>query len=151
VERRGYNVRCRSAARANVVIAIVLGILMTTTGTGFAQPRPPCINYVHHEEAGRVEVDLRFDPAVGQYSTLTIFWFINDVSARPGIYNWSHFVNGRSLTPHIDIKDDNFHTAFRAIEGWYFGDTYRFQGTHYSAATNTTYVAAVNECLITPR
>jgi hypothetical protein len=88
---------------------------------------------------------------VGKYSTLTIFWFINDVPARPGIYNWSHLVNGRSLTPRIDIKDDNLHTIFRAIEGWHFGDTYKFQGTHYSPATKTTYVAAVNECLITPR
>jgi hypothetical protein len=79
-----------------VVIAVVLGMLMAAAGTGFAQP-PPCINYVHHEEAGRVEVDLRFDPAVGTYSTLTIFWFIDDVAARPGIYNWSHLVNGRSL------------------------------------------------------
>jgi hypothetical protein len=137
--------------RAIVVIAAVLGILMATAGTGFAQPPPPCINYVHHEEAGRVEVDLRFDPKVGQYSTLTIFWFINDIPARPGIYNWSHVANGRSLTPRIDIKDDNFHTAFRAVDGWHFGDTYRFQGTHYSAATRTTYIAAVNECLITPR
>jgi hypothetical protein len=59
--------------RAIVVIAAVLGILMATAGTGFAQPPHPCINYVHHEEAGRVEVDLRFDPKVGQYSTLTIF------------------------------------------------------------------------------
>lgn len=98
-----------------------------------------------------MEVDLRFDPATGAYSTLTIFWFINDVAGRPGIYNWSHLVNGRSYKPRFDIKDDNFHTAFRVIDGWHFGDTYKFQGTHYSNATRTTYIAAVNECLITPR
>ncbi|WP_300007997.1 hypothetical protein [Pseudonocardia sp.] len=121
-----------------------------TPGVAAAQP-PPCINYVHTEEAGRVEVDLRLDPATGNFSTLTIFWFINDAGAQPGIYNWSHVVNGVSQTPRIDIKDDNFHTAFRAVDGWYFGDTYRLQATHYSNATNTTYVAAVNECVITPR
>jgi hypothetical protein len=133
-----------------VVAALVVGLLMTTAGTGFAQPPPPCINYVHREEAGRVEVDLRLSKD-GTWSSLAVFWFINDAGAAPGFYNWSHLVNGRSLTPQIIWKDDNFHTTFHARDGWYFGDTYKFQATHYSPATKTTYVAAVNECLITPR
>jgi hypothetical protein len=144
-------VRRRSTGQVAACAALVVSLLLITCGTASAQPPPPCINYVHHEEAGRVEVDLRFDPATGTYSTLTIFWFINDVAGRPGIYNWSHLVDGRSRTPRLDIKDDNFHTAFRSIDGWYFGDTYKFQGTHYSNTTRTTYIAAVNEFLITPR
>jgi hypothetical protein len=144
-------VRRRSTGRATVVTALVVGLLLATAGTGSAQPPPPCINYVHHEEAGRVEVDLRPDPDTGTYSTLTVFWFINDVEARPGIYHWTHIVNGKPGSLHVELKDDNVHTAFKAREGWFFGDTYKFQATHYSPATQTTYVAAVNECLITPR
>jgi hypothetical protein len=60
---------------------------MATAGTGLAQPPPLCINYVHREEAGRVEVDLRFDPKIGQYSTLTIFWFIHEPFSVAG-WDW---------------------------------------------------------------
>ncbi len=62
-----------------------------------------------------------------------------------------HIVNGRPLGSRLDIKDDNFHTTFHVTEGWHFGDTYKFQATHFSPTTRTTYISAVNECLITPR
>jgi hypothetical protein len=143
--------RSRGLRGVATVILVVGSLLLTTTTGAAAQPPPPCINYVHHEPGGRVEVDLRLDPRSGTFGSLVVFWFINDPGAAPGIYNWSHIVNGRSLTPRLDIKDDNFHTTFHTREGWFFGDTYKFQATHYSPATRTTYVSAVNECLITPR
>lgn len=112
---------------------------------------PPCLNFEHHEEAGRVTVDLRPGPD-GRQTTLTIFWFINDVPARPGEYYGNHFVNGKIVGGlHRDDKDDNVHTIFRMSEGWKYGDTYKFQGTHFSPVTNTHYIAAVNECVIVPR
>lgn len=74
--------------------------------------------------------------------------------SRRGAWNvlLDHIDNGTpDSPPRFDIKDDNLHTAFRMSEGWRYGDRYRFQATHFSPATNTTYVAAVNECLIVPR
>jgi hypothetical protein len=53
--------------------------------------------------------------------------------------------------PQFKIKDDNLHTVFRMSEGWAFGDHYKFQATHYSPVTHKSYVAAYNECVITPR
>ncbi|MGH3885579.1 MAG: hypothetical protein ACRDSZ_03245 [Pseudonocardiaceae bacterium] len=113
----------------------------------------PCINYVHQEEAGRVEVDLRPDPANGgQFTTLTIFWFINDPVGRPGTYFWSHFLNNQPTGGnHFEVKDDNLHTIFRMRDGWKFGDVYKFQATHYAPQNHTTYISVVNECTITPR
>ena len=136
------------------VIFVVASLFVTVAGEASGQPPPPpppCINYVHREPGGRVEVDLRLDPRTGTFTSLVVFWFLNDPGVAPGFYNWSHIVNGRSLTPRLDIKDDNFHTTFRSQEGWFFGDTYKFQATHYSPVTRTTYISVVNECLITPR
>jgi hypothetical protein len=149
---RGFFPRFRrcSAARVSIGAALTSALFFTFSGTAVAQPPPPCLNYVHREEGGRVEVDLRLSRD-GTYSSLAVFWFLNDEGSAPGFYNWSHVVNGRSLTPQLILKDDNFHTTFHSREGWYFGDTYKFQATHFSPATRTTYVSAVNECLITPR
>ncbi|MGQ0574492.1 MAG: hypothetical protein ACT4RN_09840 [Pseudonocardia sp.] len=143
--------RRRHLARVSVGVSLVIGSLLSVASVADAQIPPPCHNYVHREEAGSVEVDMRFDPKTGAFSTLAVFWFINDPGAQPGIYNWSHLVNGRSLTPRIDLKDDNFHTTFRAADGWKYGDTYKLQATHYSNVTQTTYIAAVNECTLVPR
>jgi hypothetical protein len=147
--------RCRGSGRlrgpAGIAAGLVVCFALAITGTAVAQPPPPCIEYVHREEGGRVEVDLRFDPKSGTFSSLAVFWFINDIAARPGIYHWTHIVNGKPKHFHSEFKDDNVHTTFKAQEGWFFGDTYKFQATHYSPATRTHYISVVNECLITPR
>jgi hypothetical protein len=140
----------RCSSRAIACLGSAVGLLLVTTGTSVAQP-PPCINYVRTEESGRVEIDLRQDPATGTFSTLTIFWFINDPVARPGTYNWTHVLNGIPQGNHLEIKDDNLHTVYRVTEGWHFGDIYKFQAAHFSPATNTQYLAVNNECVITPR
>lgn len=140
--------------RAALVLAVAAATFAASTGAAAAQPGiQPCINYVHTEPGGRVQVDLRRDRLTGRESVLTVWWFINDVGAPPGIYQWSHVVNGVPRSLHVDLKDDNLHTGFRSNEdgGWKFGDRYKFQATHYSAVTRTTYVSAVNECIITPR
>jgi hypothetical protein len=132
-----------------VVLTLSLG---TTGGTAQAAGVPPCINYSHAEEGGHIEIDLRFDPKTGRNTTLTIFLFVNDPGAAPGTYVWNHVLNGRPWGPqHFELKDDNLHTVFREQEGWVFGDRYKFQATHYSPATQKTYVSAYNECVITPR
>ncbi|MGQ0576040.1 MAG: hypothetical protein ACT4RN_17795 [Pseudonocardia sp.] len=52
-------------------------------------------------------VDLRPD-RTGQQTALTIFWFTNDVPARPGEYYWNHFVNGKIAGGlHNKFEDDN--------------------------------------------
>ena len=142
-----------------IVVTVLAGILMLAVvpGVAAAQDIPPCINYSHQEEAGRVEVDLRFDPKAGTFSTLNMWWFIDDPGAAPGFYNWNHLVNGRATSaPNFVYKDDQLHTTFRMAErftgvNWRWGDTYTFQATHYSPTTQTSYVSAYNMCRITPR
>lgn len=137
-----------------VVVGLMLGLSPALAG---AQEVPPCINYSHREEAGRIEVDLRFDPTTGTFSTLTMWWFIDDVEAAPGVYQWNHLVNGRATSsPNITAKNDQLHTSLKMVDRfagvqWRWGDIYTFQATHYSPATTTTYVAATNQCRITPR
>lgn len=138
-------------------ILVALGTVFSTTVVASAEAIPPCLNYVHTEEAGRVEIDLRPDEKLGTFSTLTMWWFINDVEARPGIYTWNDLINGHATSsPNVIVKDDNLHTALKMIDQvrgpqWHWGDVYTLQATHYSPATNTTYVAAYNRCRITPR
>jgi hypothetical protein len=76
---------------------------------------------------------------------------VNDVGGAAGTYYRNHVLDGRPLATHLEIKDDNLHTIFRMSEGWAFGDVYKFQATHYSPTTQKFYVAAYNECVITPR
>ncbi len=113
---------------------------------------PSCLNYEHQEKWGKVNVDLRPSPS-GAFGTLTVWWRVEPPSARPGRYDWTHFVNGRSVRgPEWAVKDDAVHTVLRQTEdgkvNWNFGDTYKFQGIHYAPAEKQTYVAAVNECVI---
>lgn len=127
-------------------------MLVFNGGTARASAPPPCINYSHAEEGGHIEIDLRYDPKTRRYTTLTIFLFVNDPNGAAGTYLWTHILNGQPWGGmHFELKDDNLHTVFREEEGWVFGDHYKFQATHYSPATQTTYVAAENECVITPR
>jgi len=143
--------------RALSMIAGVVTLLLGETGAAVAEPIAPCVNYVHREEAGRVEIDLRLDERTGTFTTLTMWWFIDDPGAAPGLYTWNHLVNGRATSsPNVVAKDDQLHTSLRMIDQhaglqWAFGDVYTFQATHYSPATRTTYVAANNQCRITPR
>ena len=83
-----------------IVVALLAGILMLAAAPGVAaaQGIPPCINYSHQEEAGRVEVDLRFDPLTGTFSTLNMWWFIDDAGAAPGFYYWNHLINVRATS-----------------------------------------------------
>lgn len=147
----------KSHARFCSSIVGALVLLLGGTGVAAADPIPPCLNYVHREEAGRVEVDLRPDERTGTFTTLTMWWFIDDPGAAPGVYTWNHLVNGRATSsPNVIVKDDQLHTSLRMIERhaglqWTWGDVYTFQATHYSPATSTTYVAANNRCRITPR
>ncbi|WP_433802585.1 hypothetical protein [Actinomycetospora sp. CA-084318] len=139
------------------VLVLTIAATFSAPSSASGEAIPPCINYVHREEAGRVEIDLRPDDSLGTFSVLTMWWFINDIEARPGIYTWNHLVNGRATSsPNMIVKDDNLHTALRMIDQvrgpqWSWGDVYTLQATHYSPATNTTYVAAYNRCRITPR
>ena len=129
-----------------VVLAAAL-VLAVSPGVAAAQDIPPCI----------VEVDLRYDPGTAAFTTLTMWWFIDDVAARPGIYFWNHIRNDRTTTAvNVVDKDDNLHTALPMTDDlgrqqWDYGDVYTFQAVHYSPATNTSYVAAYNRCVITLR
>ena len=132
-------------------LAVIL-LLAVTNATAQAAALPPCINYSHAEEGGHIEIDLRYDPKTKRYTTLTIFLFVDDPGAAAGTYTWTHVLNGQPWgSKHFELKDDNLHTVFRQEEGWVFGDRYKFQATHYSPTTQKTYVAAYNECVITPR
>ncbi len=150
----------RQSARVFLASLATLGSLLVaappasaTISTGL----PSCNNYTHYERFGHVNVDLRYDPATGRYSTLSVIWYIDDVpGSAVGTYNWVHIVNGKPASnPHLDIKDDNLHTILRMVENgkttFNYGDRYKFQATHYSPETHATYVAAVNECVIIPR
>lgn len=145
--------------RRQQIYALVLGIVLVlgSSGTAGADPIEPCLNYVHREEAGRVEVDLRPDERTGAFTTLTMWWFLEDTAPAPGLYIWNHLVNGRATSsPNMVVKDDQLHTSLKMVDlhtgtQWQFGDIYTFQATHYSPATDTTYVAAYNRCRITPR
>ena len=144
--------------RLHTLVLGILVMMLCASGVAGAEPVEPCLNYVHREEAGRVEIDLRPDPVLGTFSTLTMFWFIDEPQARKGIYIWNHIINGRT-TPRSTstIKDDGLHTSLRMydrsrpIECGDWGDVYTFQATHFSPETKTSYVAAVNRCRITPR
>jgi hypothetical protein len=140
--------------------AVLLGVVVAlagASGSAGAEPIAPCLNYVHREEAGRVEVDLRPDERTGTFTTLTMWWFIDEPGAAPGVYTWNHMINGRATaSPNIVVKDDQLHTSLKMIDRhtglqWQWGDIYTFQATHYSPTTDTTYVAAHNRCRITPR
>ncbi len=138
--------------RAAVIGAVAALTFAGGGATAQAATVPPCINYSHAEEGGHIEIDLRFDPKTKRNTTLTIFLFVNDPAGAPGTYTWTNILNGKPWgSPHFELKDNNLHTVFRQEEGWVFGDHYRFQATHYSPATRTTYIAAYNECVITPR
>ena len=132
-------------------------VLAVSTGVAAAQDIPPCINYSHQEEAGRVEVDLRFDPKTAAFTTLTMWWFLDEPGAAPGFYHWNHLLNGRATTaPNFLYKDDQLHAALPMVDrvsgpNWQWGDTYTFQATHYSPTTQTSYVSAYNMCRLTPR
>jgi hypothetical protein len=147
--------RSRRLRRHVVTSPLTLLIFLVTAGPAQAAPVPPCINYTHAEEGGHIYVDLRFDPNTGHYTTLTIFLFVNDPGAAPGTYYWNHVLNGRPGPGHFELdKDDNFHTILRMndpVDHWAFGDHYKMQATHYSPVTRKSYVAAYNECVITPR
>lgn len=138
--------------RSGLVAVVAAWTLVSNGLVAEAAPVPPCIGYRHVEEGGHIDIDLRFDPKTGRYSTLTIFLFVDDPGAAPGTYYWTHILNGQPWgSPRFELKDNNFHTVFRQEEGWTFGDHYKFQATHYSPATQKSYIAAVNECIITPR
>lgn len=118
---------------------------------------PSCNNYENQEQWGKVNVDLR-PGATGNFTTLTIWWRVDPITARPGRYDTTHFVNGKPVRTNavkIAFKDDAFHTVLRETEdgktNWKLGDTYKFQGYHFSESEKKLYVAAVNECRITAR
>jgi hypothetical protein len=137
------------------VVGLVVAFMLGTAGwVAEAAPLPPCNNYTHKEEGGHIYVDLRFDKATGHYTTLTIFLFVDDPGAAPGTYYWNNVLNGQPGPSHFEIKDNNFHTILRMndpVDHWAFGDRYKMQATHYSPVTRKSYVAAYNECVITPR
>lgn len=53
--------------RLNALVLGILVMMLGATGIAGAEPIEPCLNYVHREEAGRVEIDLRPDPQTGAF------------------------------------------------------------------------------------
>lgn len=148
----GNKLRTGAIVRSMMAIAFVLGI----AGIGAASPAvagiPSCTNYVDQEKWGKVTVDLR--PG-GRGWGLSVWWIVDPPDARPGSYQVTHLVNNRAIMFDTPTKDDAYHTfLYQSVNGrtyWNYGDHYKLQGTHWSTSQKSSYVAVMNECVITTR
>ncbi|WP_280411975.1 hypothetical protein, partial [Nocardia asiatica] len=113
---------------------------------------PPCTDYQIRTKYGSIKSEIRpydGDP-IGYY---TWWWFIDDLSHRPGKYEWQLFVN---RSPVSDIqkspyKDDMLHFGqTRYMSGkylWKSGDVLHVDALH-TAPDGTVYITPLNQCSV---
>ncbi|AHH16231.1 hypothetical protein NONO_c14280 [Nocardia nova SH22a] len=148
----GGTLRSRPRRLAVASLIALLGIFGQGARTATAGAAiPACANYEITTQYGTIKSEIRpyeRDP-IGYY---TWWWFINDLSHRPGKYEWHLFVNG-SMVSKIQSaeKDDMLHFGQprynRGKYLWHSGDTLHVDGLH-TAPDGTVYITPLNECAV---
>ncbi|MFI9410282.1 hypothetical protein [Nocardia gamkensis] len=113
--------------------------------------RPLCLDFKLTTEHGTLKSEIRpynGDP-IGYY---TWWWFINDLSHRPGEYEWHLFVNKSPITKIQKAeKDDMLHFGQARYRNgkniWNSGDVLHVDGLH-TAPDGTVYITPLNECTV---
>ncbi|MFC8530130.1 hypothetical protein [Nocardia sp. NPDC057227] len=138
-----------------MILTIAVAALGTMGQFAVAAPAtaapPPCIDYQAGTQYGSIKSEIRpadGDP-IGYY---TWWWFITDLSHRPGKYEWQLFVNGKPITKlQSATKDDMLHFGQpRYSSGkywWNRGDVLHVDALH-TAPDGTIYITPLNECSV---
>ncbi|MGW5728941.1 hypothetical protein [Nocardia beijingensis] len=147
----GFFTRWRRLAWA-AMIAVSCLTGQVTFSTAAIAAIPPCSDYQLRTKYGSIKSEIRpynGDP-IGYY---TWWWFIDDLSHRPGAYEWQLFVNRSPISdiqksPH---KDDMLHFGQpRYMSGkylWNSGDVLHVDALH-TAPDGTVYITPLNQCSV---
>jgi hypothetical protein len=137
------------AVTAIIAVACIAGEIAFSAAANAAVS--PCTDYQIRTGYGSIKSEIRpsdGDP-IGYY---TWWWFIDDLSHRPGKYEWQLFVNG-SPTSKIQSanKDDMLHFGQpRYSYGknlWKSGDVLHVDALH-TAPDGTVYITPLNQCSV---
>lgn len=148
--RQGFTVGLQRFLLVAIVAACALVGSLSAPGTADASP-PTCLDYQIGTGYGTIESEVRpynGDP-IGYY---TWWWFITDLSHRPGEYEWQLFVNGSPVTKiQQQNKDDMLHFGQpRYINGkniYNSGDVLHVDALH-TAPDGTIYITPLNQCVV---
>ncbi|MGW4325594.1 hypothetical protein ACWEKR_06845 [Nocardia sp. NPDC004573] len=136
-----------------IVLTLVVGFAAgeAASAASAAAAPPPCTDFQLVTSWGTVKSEVRpyqGDP-IGYY---TWWWFINDLSHRPGKYDWQMFVNGKPVTATQSAdKDDMLHFGQpRYSSGkylWKSGDVIHVDALH-KTQDSKIYITPLNQCTV---
>ncbi|MGW4715433.1 hypothetical protein [Nocardia sp. NPDC004260] len=150
IGRIGIRRRWRPLAMSAMAIACCVAGQVALPAVAEATP-PLCLDYQLKTEHGTLKSEIRpynGDP-IGYY---TWWWFINDLSHRPGEYEWHLFVNKSPISKiQKSEKDDMLHFGQARYRNgkniWKSGDVLHVDGLH-TAPDGTVYITPLNECIV---